>query len=153
MTDDAGVSNAGTPKEPAAGDAMQKAMSDLASGMNNAEKLIAFGAVLFLAINAILGEMILDDYGVSEMELVLTGGALAAILRHRMGNSPWHSLYPWIVEALAGAYAALGLFWFIDWLLDGFDGLEGARVFYTLVYWASVVLLGYGSWQLHRAHD
>ena len=38
-------------------------------------------------------------------------------------------------------------------LADGFDGLEGSDVFYTIIYWASVVLLGYGSWQLHRAHD
>jgi len=153
MTDDVGASSTDAPKEQAAGNAMQKAMSDLASGLNNAEKMIALGAVLFLAINALLGEMILDDYGVSEMEFILTGGALIAILRHQRGKSPWHSLYPWIAEALAAAYAALGIFWFIDWLLDGFDGLEGSDVFYTIVYWASVVLLGYGSWQLHRAHD
>ena len=153
MTDDPGASSADAPKDPGAGDAIQKAMSDITTGMNNAEKMIALGAVLFLAICAILGDLILDDYGASEMELVLAGGALLAILRHKRGNSPWHSLYPWIVEALAGAYAATGVFEFTDWLFDGFDGLEGSFVFYALVFWASIVLLGYGSWQLHRAHD
>lgn len=153
MTNEGGAKGADTPTEPAAGDAIQKAVVDLASGMSNPEKLIALGAILFLAINAILGEGILDTYGVSQVELLLTGGALAAILRHGKGNSQWHSLYPWIVEALAGAYAALGTFWTIDWLLDGFEGLEGSRVFYTLVYWASIALMGYGAWQLHRAHD
>ena len=153
MTDDAGGSGTNVPQEPGAGDAMQKAMSNIASGMNNAEKMIALGAVIFLIIDALLGDMILDDYGVSSLELLLTGGALLAILRHGRGSSPWHSLYPWLVEALAGAYAAVGLFSFLDWLFDGFDGLEGSFVFYTIIYWASIALLGYGSWQLHSAHD
>ena len=153
MTDEVGASSSDAPKEPGAGEAVQKAMSDITSGMNTAEKMIALGAVLFLAICALLGDMILDDYGTSGLELVLAGGALLAILRHRRGNSPWHSLYPWIAEAVAGAYAAIGLFDFLDWLFHGFDGLEGSFVFYTLVFWASVALLGYGSWQLHRAHD
>jgi hypothetical protein len=154
MTDDAGTSGPDAPHEPTAGDAVQKAMSDMTSGMNNAEKMIALGAVIFLVIDALLGDMILDDYGVSSMELLLTGGALLAILRHTRGSSPWHSLYPWIVEALAGAYAAIGLFTFIDqMLLEGFDGLEGSFVFYEIIYWASIALLGYGAWQLHSAHD
>ncbi|MCP3975691.1 MAG: hypothetical protein GY720_14495 [bacterium] len=153
MTDEAGASGADAPKESGAGDAVQKAMADITSGMNNAEKMIALGAVLFLAICAILGDLILDDYGTSGLELILAGGALLVILRHNKGNSPWHSLYPWIAEALAGAYAAIGVFNFVDWLLDGFDGLDGSYAFYTLVFWASVALLGYGSWQLHRAHD
>lgn len=153
MADDAGASDTDAPKEQSASNAMQNAMSDLTSGMNNAEKMIALGAVLFLVINAVLGDMILDDYGVSDMEFVLTGGALLAIVRHGRGSRPWHSLYPWIVEALAGAYAAIGAFDFIDWLLDGFDGLDGSDVFYTIVYWGSIALLGYGSWLLHRSHD
>lgn len=153
MTDDTGASAADAPQEPAGSDAIQKAMSNMTSGMSTAEKVIALGAVIFLVIDGLLGDMILDDYGVSEMELLLTGGALLAILRHQRGNSPWHSLYPWIVEALAGAYAALGVYEFLDWLFDGFDGLEGSFVFYTIIFWASIALLGYGAWQLHSAHD
>ena len=153
MTDDVGASGADAPKEPGAGDAMQKAMADITSGMSNTEKMIALGAVLFLAICAILGELILDDYNVTQLELVLGAGALLAILRHNKGNSAWHSLYPWILEALAGAFAAVGVCGFIEWLLDGFEGLEGADVFYNLVFWAAVGLMGYGAWQLHRAHD
>jgi hypothetical protein len=153
MTEHEGAPESSGAPQPSAGDAMQKAMSSMVGGMSNAEKMIALGAVLFLVIDALLAEMILDDYGVSEMELLLTGGALVAILRHARGRSPWHSMYPWIVEAMAGAFAAIGLFYFIDWLLDGFDGLEGSDVFYTIVYWAALVLMGYGAWQLHRAHD
>lgn len=153
MTDDTGATGADVPNEPAASDAMQKAMSNMTSGMSNAEKMIALGAVIFLVIDALLGDMILDDYGVSSLELLLTGGALLAILRHGRGGSPWHSLYPWIVEALAGAYAAIGLFSVLDWAFDGFDGLEGSYVFYTIIFWASIALLGYGAWQLHSAHD
>jgi hypothetical protein len=153
MTDDAGASGGDAPQESTPGDAVQQAMSSITSGMNNAEKMIALGAVIFLVIDAFLADMILDDYGVSSLELLLTGGALLAILRHTRGSSPWHSLYPWILEALAAAYAAIGIFEFLDWLFDGFDGLEGAFVFYTIIYWASIALFGYGAWQLHRAHD
>lgn len=154
MTDDAGASGTDTPREePSAGDAVQQAMSSITPGMRNAEKMIALGAVIFLVIDALLADMILDDYGVPSMELLLTGGALLAFLRHKRGSSPWHSLYPRIVEALAGAYATIGVFDFLDWLFDGFDGLEGALVLYTIVCWASIALLGYGTWQLHSAHD
>ena len=153
MTDETGASAADAPQDPGAGDAIQKAMSSITSGMSTAEKIIALGAVIFLVIDGILGDLILDDYGVSQMELLLAGGALLAILRHARGSSPWHSLYPWIVEALAGAFAALGIFEFLDWLFDGFDGLEGSYVFYTIVFWASIALLGYGAWQLHSDHD
>lgn len=153
MSEDTSASGADTPQEPSAADAMQKAMSGMIAKMNTAEKVIALGAVLFLVLDALLGEMILDDYGVGSLEVLLTTAALLAILRHGTGSSPWHSLYPWIVEALAGLYAAIGLFWFVDWMLDGFDGLGGSYVFYTLVEWASIALLGYGSWLLHSAHD
>ena len=153
MADDSGAPGADASQEPGAGDAIQKAMSGMVAGMSTAEKVIALGAALVLLINAVLADMILDDFGVSSVEFLLAGGALLAILRRGRSSSPWQSLYPWIVEALAAAYAALGLWGFIDWLLDGFDGLDGADVFYTIVEWASIALLGYGAWLLHRDHD
>ena len=151
MTDDTGASAADAPQDPGAGDAIQKAMSSITSGMSTAEKIIALGAVIFLVIDGILGDLILDDYGIGQMQLLLAGGALLAIVRHARGSSPWHSLYPWIVEAMAGAYAALGIFEVLDDPFYRFD--EGSFVFYTIIFWASIALLGYGAWQLHSAHD
>jgi hypothetical protein len=153
MTEHEGVPESSGAPQPSAGDAMQKAMSNMVGGMSMAEKLIALGAALFVVIDGLLGEMILDDYGVTQLDFLLPLGALVAILRHGRGRGRWHEFYPWVVEVMAGAFAALGLWYFIDVLIDGFPGLEGAAVFYEIVYWAAIVLMGYGAWQLHSAHD
>ncbi|HEX9643450.1 MAG TPA: hypothetical protein VGC11_05580, partial [Acidimicrobiia bacterium] len=153
MTEHEGAPESSGAPQPSAGDAMQKAMSNMVGGMSATEKLIALGAALYVVIDAILGEMILDDYGVGSLDFILSLGVLLAILRHGRGRGRWHEFYPWVVEVMAGAFAALGLWWFLDNLFDGFPGLEGSAVFYEIIYWAAIVLMGYGAWQLHNAHD
>ena len=154
MTDDAGASSNESAQEPSAGDAVQKAMSNMVGGMSQAEKLIALGAAVFVVINGLLADMILDDWGTGDMSFLLALGAVLAIVRHGRGKGRWRTQYPWIVEVMAGAFATLTVWYFLDDLFDGFDFINGgADWFYTIVYWATGALMGYGAFLLHRAHD
>jgi hypothetical protein len=153
MNDDASASGTDSANEPSASDAVQKAMSNMVAGMSTAEKLIALGAGAYVVINALLGDMILDDFASGDLAFILTLGALLAIVRHGRGHGRWREFYPWVAEVMAGAFAVLGGWYFLDALFDGFDFIDGSEWFYTIVFWAAAGACGYGAWLLHRAHD
>ena len=75
MTDDGGTfERKEEPADPSVTDHAQHAISQFTLG----EQMIAFGAVLVLLVNLLLGEILLGEYFVSEVSWLLAAAARGA---------------------------------------------------------------------------
>lgn len=134
------------PPEPSVADHAQRAISQFTFG----EQLIAFGAVLVLLVNLLLGEILLGEYFISEVVWLLALGSITAIFFYYTGSeAPWHRFYPWFVEMAAWAVAAIGLVSLLNWLFGHFSP-DGASLFFFLVYVAAAALFGAGAFFSRR---
>jgi hypothetical protein len=147
MTDDGGTfGRKEKPADPSVADHAQRALAQLTFG----EQLIAFGAVLVLVVNLLLGEILIGEYFVSEASWLLAAAAITGIFFYYTGRpAPWHNFYPWFVEMAAWAVAAIGLVTLLDWLFGHFSP-DGASLFFMLVFFAAAALFGTGAFFLRR---
>lgn len=148
MTDDGSSfgNQENKPPEPSVADHAQRAISQFTFG----EQLIAFGAVLLLLVNLLLGEILLGEYFISDAAWLLAIASITGIFFYYTGHeAPWHRFYPWFVEMAAWAVAAIGVVTLLNWLFGHFSP-SGASLFFLLVYVAAAALFGVGAFFLRR---
>ncbi|MEN8041417.1 MAG: hypothetical protein ABFR95_07930 [Actinomycetota bacterium] len=135
--------------EPSTTDELQETAKKLVAQLSGGERLIAIGALLILVIDWLLATLILDDYGLSNISVLIPIGVLAAMYFFYSGSeAPWHPLYGTIIKVGAWAMAIIALYAFIDDTLITSNRYEGATMFYELVFYAAGVLFAVGAWQL-----
>jgi len=104
---------------------------------------------LILVICWLIGTLLLDDYGLSNISVLIPIGVLAAMYFYYNGSTAaWHSLYGTIVKVGSWAMAIIALYALIDDTLITSNRYDGASLFYELVFIAAGVLFGIGAWQL-----
>ena len=147
MSDEANFGNQESkPPEPSVADHAQRAISQFTFG----EQMIAFGAVLILVVNLLLGEILLGEYFVSEAAWLMALASITGIFFYYTGReAPWHRFFPWFVEMAAWAIAAIGVVTLLDWLFGHFSP-GGASLFFFLVFMAAATLFGVGAFFLRR---
>ena len=147
---DSEQSNADDPTpEPSAGNELQESAQKMVSQLSSGERLIAIGALLILVICWLIGTLLLDDYGLSNISVLIPIGVLAAMYFYYSGSeSPWYPLYGTIVKVGAWAMAIIALYALIDDTLITSNRFSGATLFYELVFYAAGVLFAIGAWQL-----
>jgi hypothetical protein len=147
---DSEQSNADEPTpEPSAPNELQASAQNMMSQLSSGERLIAIGALLILVICWLIGTLLLDDYGLSNISVLIPIGVLAAMYFYYNGSTAaWHSLYGTIVKVGSWAMAIIALYALIDDTLITSNRYDGATLFYELVFIAAGVLFGIGAWQL-----
>jgi hypothetical protein len=141
------------PPEPTAASEIQESAKNMMGQLGTGERLIAIGALLILVICWLIGTLLLDDYGLSNISVLIPIGVLAAMYFYYNGKtSAWHSLYGTIVKVGSWAMAIIALYALIDDTLITSNRYEGATFFYELVFIAAGILFGVGAWQM-RSDD
>jgi len=147
---DSEQSNADDPTpEPSATNELQESAQKVVNQLSSGERLVAIGALLILVICWLIGTLLLDDYGLSNISVLIPIGVLAAMYFYYNGSTAaWHSLYGTIVKVGSWAMAIIALYALIDDTLITSNRFDGATLFYELVFIAAGVLFGIGAWQL-----
>jgi hypothetical protein len=136
-------------KEPSAADEFQEAAGSTVSQLSSGERLIAIAALLVLVIDWLLGTLILDDYGLSNISVLIPIGLLVTMFFYYSGReSSWHPLYGTILKVGAWAMAIIALYALIDDTLITSSRYSGATLVYELVFYGAGVVFGIGAWQL-----
>jgi hypothetical protein len=141
------------PPEPSAANEIQESAKNMMGQLSSGERLIAIGALLILVICWLIGTLLLDDYGLSNISVLIPIGVIAAMYFYYNGpTSAWHSLYGTIVKVGSWAMAIIALYALLDDTLITSNRYEGATLFYELVFITAGVLFGIGAWQM-RSDD
>lgn len=149
MTNDEYSSSNEPPKEPSVADDLQESAKNTMNQLSSGERLIAIGALLILVIDWLIGTLILDDYGLSNISVLIPIGLLAAMYFYYSGaESSWHALYGTIIRVGAWAMVIIAVYAAIDDTLITSNRFSGATMFYELVFYAAGVLFAVGAWQL-----
>jgi hypothetical protein len=135
-------------EEPIGGEALE-AMKNVSNQLTGAERLIAGGALLVLVVVWFLGTLLFDDYGLSNISVLIPIGLLTAMYLYYSGSERvWHPFYGTLLRTGAWAMAIIGVYGFIDDTLITSRRFDGATLFYELVFYAAAVMFAMGAWQL-----
>jgi hypothetical protein len=148
-------SNDGTGTEDAeSADAPEKKESEVAAAISGAidklspaEQLIGLGAVLILLVD-LLGDVILDEYGVSAASWIAAVAAIAMLWARRIRGKDFPVSYPWLltVAGFGGGIAGAR-----DLLTDVESGfLEGIGIVFALLLYAGATLMAWGAYRLSK---
>jgi hypothetical protein len=149
MTDDENTAASESPKEPSAADQFQQSTQNTINQLSSGERLIAIGALLILVVDWLVGTLILDEYGLSNITVLIPIGILAAMYFYYSGTeSPWHHLYGTIVKVGAWAMVIITVYALIDDTLITSNRYSGATLFFELVFYAAGIFFAVGAWQL-----
>lgn len=149
MTDDEGTTPSEPAKNPSAANEFQASAKGTVSQLSAGERLIAIGALLVLVIDWLLATLILDDYGLSNISVLIPIGLLVTMFfYYSRPEASWHPLYGTIVKVGAWAMAIIALYALIDDTLITSGRYSGATLFYELVFYAAGILFGLGAWQM-----
>jgi len=114
------------------------------------ERLIAIAALIVIVLNLLIGDLLLNDYPLSNSTWLISLAMLGAMYFFYAGErNPWHEFYPWMVEMGAWALALIGGVDFIRSIFDSFPS-SGARLVFQLVFYVAAGFAGFGAWQLRR---
>lgn len=154
-TNDESSSSAPEPSDTeaapdSAGAAEQSAADRIRAKLGFAEQMIALGALIIVVFVDLVGNVLLDDYGIGTP--LLWGTALAAIAvmwLHRFAGSTWFGSYDKVVMFLGFAGGVLG----IRELLFGIDvGLpDDLGVLFAIGAYVGAGLMAYGAFLLTRS--
>ena len=116
------------------------------------ERAIAIGAAIIVVVNLLIGDIILNDYGLSNSTWLISLAVLAAMYFFYAGErNPWHGFYPWMVEMGAWAIALIGGLDFVRSIFDSFPS-SGARLFFQIALYVASGFALVGAFQL-RTQD
>ena len=117
-------------------------------GMTIGEQLLALGAILLVGVD-LIGDLIVEEFGVALMPWFLAVLALAAIGVKRMRSGDLPLPYTWVLVTLGYLVAFLTVYYFLFDLRGDF--YDGADVFWALVTYAGGILMGVGAYMLSKA--
>ncbi|HEX9854846.1 MAG TPA: hypothetical protein VGC47_06005 [Acidimicrobiia bacterium] len=132
-----------TAPESSSSDAINKAMGS----MGQAERLVALGALVIVAID-LIGGLIADEYFVSTLPWFLSVLIVLAVFAHRMRGSTMPIDYGWWVSRLALLAGGVVAYFFLYDLRNGF--FDGADIFYAIVEYVAAGLLLFGGYTLAK---
>ena len=73
------------------------------------ERSIAIAASIILVVNLLIGDILLNDFSVSNSTWLISLAALSAMYFFYAGEqNPWHDFYPWLAEMAGWAIALIG---------------------------------------------
>lgn len=125
------------------------AAKEVQARLSGGERLIALGAVILLGVDWVLATLILDDYGLSNVTVLIPIGILSAMYFYYQGSEgSWRPLYGTIVKVGAWALAIIALYGLIDDTLITSNRFSGSTLFFELVLYAVGVLCALGAWQM-----
>lgn len=112
------------------------------------ERSIALAGVIIVVVNLLIGDLILNDYGLSNSTWLIALACLGSIYFFYAGErNPWHDLYPWTVEMGAWALGLIGALDFIRSIFDDFAS-SGSSLFFQIVFYVAAGLAATGAVQL-----
>jgi hypothetical protein len=115
-----------------------------------AEKSIFLAGVVIVVVNLIIGDVFLNDFGLSNATWLIALATTAAIYFFYAGEHTfWHDWYPWIAEKGAWAIGLIGVFNLIGSLTDGIPS-SGATLFFQIVFWAAAGFAIFGAIQIRQ---
>jgi len=123
------------------------AISGAIDKLGPAEQLIGLGAVLILLVD-LLGDVILDEYGISSASWIAAVAAVAMLWARRLRSKEFPISYPWLltVAGFGGGIAGAR-----DLLTDVESGyLEGIGIVFALVLYAGAALMALGAYRLSK---
>ena len=116
------------------------------------ERLIAIAASIILVVNLLIGDILLDDFSLSNSTWLIALAALAAMYFFYAGEqNPWHDFYPWLVEMAGWAIGLIGGVHVIGSIFDSFPN-SGASLLFQIIFYVAAGLAGFGAFQL-RTQD
>jgi hypothetical protein len=124
------------------------AISGAIDKLGPAEQLIGLGAVLMLLVD-LLGDVILDEYGVSSASWIAAVAAVAMLWSRRIRSNNFPVSYKWLltVAGFGGGIAGAR-----DLLTDVESGfLEGIGIVFALVLYAGAALMALGAYRLSKS--
>lgn len=140
--------------EPAAADVPKEnhtveAIQEVRSKLSGSERLIALGALIVLVVDWVLGTLILDEYGLSNISVLIPVAILAAMYFYYTGSqAPWHPLYGTIVKAGAWALAIIAVYGLIDDTIITSSRFSGLTMLFEVLLYVSGALCAVGAWQM-----
>ena len=115
------------------------------------ERSVAIAALIVVVLNLLIGDLILNDYPLSNSTWLISLAMLAAMYFYYAGKrNPWHEWYPWIVEMGAWALALIGG---LDVIRSIFDDRpsSGTTLFFQIAFYVAAGFAGFGAWQLRTS--
>ena len=146
-SDGTGSEDTGAAKPPEESE-VAAAISGAIDKLGPAEQLIGLGAVLVLLVD-IVGDIILDEYGMSSAVWIAAVAALALLWTRRLRGKELPVSYSWLL-AVAGFGG--GIAGARDLLTDVESGfLDGIAIVFALVLYAGAALMAVGAFRLPRS--
>jgi hypothetical protein len=143
MTDDTG----GTGPLPK-GKGPDPEFQNVVFQLTGPERAIGIAASLIVVVNLLIGDIILNDYPLSNSTWLLSLAALGAMYFFYAGErNPWHEFYPWMLEMFAWALALIGG---LDVIRSIFDSRtsSGATLIFQIVFYVAAAFAAFGAYQL-----
>lgn len=123
------------------------AISGAIDKLGPAEQLIGLGAVLILLVD-LLGDIILDEYGISSASWIAAVAAVAMLWARRLRSKDFPISYPWLLTVVGFGGGIAGA---RDLLTDIESGyLEGLSIVFALVLYAGAALMAWGAYRLSK---
>lgn len=123
------------------------AISGAIDKLGPAEQLIGLGAVLILLVD-LLGDIILDEYGISSASWIAAVAAVAMLWARRLRSKDFPISYPWLLTVIGFGGGIAGA---RDLLTDIESGyLEGLSIVFALVPYAGAALMAWGAYRLSK---
>ena len=142
-THDGGAADPPEKKESEVGSAISGAIDKLGP----AEQLIGLGAVLILLVD-LLGDIILDEYGISSASWIAAVAAVAMLWSRRFRGNDFPVSYKWLLTAVGFGGGIAGA---RDLLTDVESGfLEGIGIVFALILYAGAALMAWGAYRLSK---
>jgi hypothetical protein len=111
------------------------------------EQLIALGAVLLVFVD-IVGDLILDEWGVSFIQLVPAWFVIAAVVLHRFQNSPLPVKYGLLIAVLGLIAGFVQVREVLGDLENSLFDRDSSSIIFALISWAGGILMLVGAIQL-----
>jgi len=112
------------------------------------ERSIAMAASIILVVNLLIGDILLNDFSVSNSTWLISLAALSAMYFFYAGEqNPWHDFYPWLAEMAGWAIALIGGLHVIESIFDSFPS-SGASLIFQIIFYGAAALAGFGAFQM-----
>ncbi|MDX1450745.1 MAG: hypothetical protein R3246_16975 [Acidimicrobiia bacterium] len=142
MTDDSGAVPESKGTEGGAGAAFSAAKESL----NASERMIAFGALVLVIGVYLIGDVAMDEWGVSNLTLAASVGALALMYMVKTKGRSYPLPYNFALKVMAYVIGLLGVTEVL-WFIEG-GRAEGMEIVFALAYFVGVIAMVMGARQL-----
>ncbi len=112
------------------------------------ERAIGLASALIVVVITLIGDMLLDDFGVSSVVWLIALACMGAMYFFYAGErNPWHEFYPWIIEMGGWAIGAVGLVHGIGSIFDSSTS-SGATLLFQIIFYVAAGFALVGAYQL-----